>query len=98
MLMHMDLVSRLHKVRACISSVCVRVQQEDVRAHISVQFITICAVAKSKCAVVCSCALRSAEILVKMILCADYQVLCSCKSCLKCPLEDAHLYPDYEAL
>jgi len=35
----------------------------------------------------CAVGLRSAEILVRMmILCADYQDLCSCKSCFNCTL------------
>ena len=55
------------------------------RAYFSVQLIKISAVVKSKCAaekVIWD--LRSADILFKNSdLCADYQVLCSCKSSLK---------------
>jgi len=53
------------------------------RAHFSVQLITISAVVTSKCAVergdVCTKKCRDSN----QNLCADYQVLYSCKSCLK---------------
>ena len=55
------------------------------RAYFTVQLITICAAVKWKCAVekgnVCSKKCRDSDQTVE--LCTDFQVLCSCKSCLK---------------
>jgi len=45
------------------------------RAYFSVQLLTICEVVKSKCAEL------NVQLLHRQL--ANYQVLCSCKSCLK---------------
>src|SRR6218665_2942065 len=55
------------------------------RAYFRVQLITICAVVKSTCEVEKGnvCAKKSRDSGQNDDFCADYQVLCSCKSCIK---------------
>jgi len=64
------------------------------RAYFSVLFITICAVVKSKCAVeqgdVCTKKCWNSGKVYDM-LCADYQLLCSGKSCLKYALIQGYI-------